>query len=344
MKALFYEAQTTKTNRHSRAKHFGLLLAINMILFLTVISLVFIREEAGDELPTVTPESMLLFKASLTAIPTPFCQAIESNGVQTLSSSDKDLNELKYGLIKYIEKQRGRYGLYYINLITQEEFGINDKDKYIAASTTKLPMNMLLYREIEAERVDPKSILTYSERDFEFGTGVIKESDFGTLYTIREAARLSIVCSDNCAMNMIISLLGIDNIRQYMQGLGGTIYYGDDHRTCPYDLAIYAAELYRFYEKSPDIAGVLIEDLQNTAWNDRINKFLPKKIKVSHKIGNFPKVYNDVGIVFAFEPYALAIMSDNVEQETASDVIATISKMIYDYVKQKKKGDSNEEQ
>ena len=265
--------------------------------------------------------------------PTQTAQPAEMQSLPTSCNEESELNELKKSLNKYIGQQQGKYGLYYINLVTREELGINGRDEYIAASTTKLPMNMLLYCEIKAGRIEQNRILTYSEEDFEPGTGVIQESDFGTLYTVREAARLSIVHSDNCAMNMIIRILGIDNIRLYMQEIGGTIYYGDSHRSCPYDLAMYAAELYRFYEESPDIAGILIEDLQNTAWNDRINKYLPEEIKVSHKIGNYPKVFNDVGIVFATKPYALAIMSENVEQTTASDVIATISKMIYDYVK-----------
>ncbi|MDD4295496.1 MAG: class A beta-lactamase-related serine hydrolase [Ruminiclostridium sp.] len=262
-------------------------------------------------------------------------QAVQQKELQSSPAScaeESGLNELKLMLVGYIGQQQGKYGLYYINLVTGEEFGINERDEYIAASTTKLPMNMLLYSEIEAGRIDPNGILTYSEEDFEPGTGVIQESDFGTLYTVREAAKLSIIHSDNCAMNMIIRILGIDNIRHYMQEIGGTIYYGDSHRSCPYDLAVYAAELYRFYEESPDIAEILIDDLQKTAWNDRINKYLPKEIKVAHKIGNYPKVYNDVGIVFTPKPYVIAVMSENVEQATAFDVIATISKMIYDYV------------
>jgi len=244
----------------------------------------------------------------------------------------ESLEALKEDLEAYISEQDGKYGVYYIKLATGEEFGINDRDEYIAASTTKLPMNLLLYRKIASGEVDPDSMLTYIEKDFEAGTGIIQESPYGTEYTVRETARLSIVYSDNCGINMIIRLLGIDNIRKYMKDLGGTVYYGSNHRSCPYDLALYAAELYRFYLESPEIAGLLVEDLQNTKWNDRINKFLPADVKVSHKIGNFMNVYNDVGIVFASEPYAVAVMSENVEHAVASDVIGEISKRIYDFV------------
>lgn len=245
-----------------------------------------------------------------------------------------DAEALKAELEQYISKQEGRYGLYYKNLVNGQYFGIGDRDPYIAASTTKLPMNLLLYRKVAAGEIDLQQKLTYLQEDFEAGTGIIQSSPFGTEYTVRETARLSIVYSDNCGINMIIRLLGIENIRKYMQELGGTIYYERSHRSCPYDLALYAEELYRFYQQAPDTIGVLMEDLQNTLWNDRISKLLPDDVKVPHKIGNYPGVCNDVGIVFASEPYVLAVMSDGVAQETALDVIAQLSRMIYDAVEQ----------
>ncbi|HZK28089.1 MAG TPA: serine hydrolase [Thermoclostridium sp.] len=263
--------------------------------------------------PSATPEA--------TISPGPIVEPIAQN-----------IEQLKSNLEEYISLQEGRYGLYFINLVTGEEFGINDKDIFIAASTTKLPMNLLLYKKIVGGEINFEDKLTYIERDFEAGSGTIFKSPYGTEYTVRETARLSIVYSDNCGINMIIRLLGIDNIRQYMLDLGGTVYYGSNHRTCPYDLAIYTRELYQFYEQEPDIAGILIDDLKNTAWNDRINKFLPKDVELAHKIGSYPGVFNDVGIVFASQPYAIAIMSEDINQSVASDVIAQLSKTIYDYI------------
>lgn len=286
---------------------------------------------AVSQIPDATPAatSVPVSTPALTPVTDSMSATARSDGTGNMRENPE---ALKKDLEAFISEQDGRYGVYYINLVTGEEFGINDRDEYIAASTAKLPMNLLLYKKIASGEVDPDSKLTYIEEDFEAGTGIIQESPFGTEYTVRETARLSIVHSDNCGINMIIRLLGIDNIRKYMQDLGGTVYYGSSHRTCPYDLALYAAELYRFYLESPEIAGVLIEDLQNTEWNDRINKFLPADVKVSHKIGTFTNVYNDVGIVFASEPYVVAIMSEDIEHEVASDVIGEISKRIYDFV------------
>lgn len=243
---------------------------------------------------------------------------------------EESYQTLKTDLERFLSEQKGRYGLYYKNLVTGEAFGIHDKEHFIAASTTKLPMNLMLYRKVAAGEVDLNSRLTYLQEDFEAGTGIIQSSPYGTEYTVRETARLSIVYSDNCAINMIIRLLGIENIRRYMQDLGGTVYYGPGCPSCPFDLVIYAQELYRFYQEDPDLAVLLMEDLMNTQWNDRIKKLIPGDVKVAHKIGNYPGVVNDIAIVFANEPYALAVMSSGVEQDAAEMVIAELSIRIYD--------------
>jgi len=334
-------------------KHINILIVLVLLVFIAGVVLVLTNQGSGNPVPDMsatTPEgtnmgetpsetegnedTVIFPAATLTPAPTS-TPAPTPTPALTPTPIPDNINELKQVLETYISKQSGRYGLYCINLVTGEEFGIKDKDEYIAASTTKLPMNLYLYKKIASGELDFDSLLTYTEEDYEFGSGTIKDSDYGTQYTIRETARLSVVDSDNCGINMIIRLLEIENIRKYMQDIGGTVYYGRRHRSCPYDLAVYARELYRFYLETPEIAGILIDDLQNTMWNDRINKYLPGDVKVSHKIGNFEGVYNDVGIVFDSKPYVLAVMSEDIEQPVAGEVIARISKKIYDYMESK---------
>jgi len=244
------------------------------------------------------------------------------------------LVEIEQSVSDYLSEKQGMYGIYFINLKTGEEFGINEAEEYIAASTSKLPINILLYKKIEAGEVDPEQILTYRKEDFEPGSGTVQSSSYGTEYSVRQASRLSIEISDNCAVNMIIRLLGIDNVRQYMLDLGGSIYYGPRHRSCPKDMALYMKELYRLYQNNPQIYGELINYLENTIYNDRINALLPEDIKVAHKIGNWEKTINDVGLIFANQTYVLSVMTKDVNETEATQSVAHISKMIFDYVQQ----------
>jgi len=117
-----------------------------------------------------------------------------------------------------------------------------------------------------------------------------------------------------------------------MTSLGGTVYYGPTHRTCPKDMALYAKELFNFNKSDPGIVGEMVNNLEHTIFNDRINALLPKGVAVAHKIGNYNRVANDVGIVFAKHPYILSVFSDDVDFGNACTAIAKMSKLIYDYV------------
>jgi beta-lactamase class A len=126
-----------------------------------------------------------------------------------------------------------------------------------------------------------------------------------------------------------------------MLDIGGSIYYGPRYRTCPKDMAMYLKELYRLYLENPEVYGELIDYLQNTIFNDRINALLPDDIKVAHKVGNQVSSMSDVGIVFADQPYVLAMMSDNVNPSEACEVIAKVSKMIFDCTQEAYKSDEH---
>lgn len=292
--------------------------------------------------PDVTPVNDPVVTEEPSPTPTPTPSPITEAGTQTvdhgflpaigsLPPSGK-MKELEKLVQDFIAKQSGKYGVTFIDLATGESFGVQDTDEYIAASTSKFPMNVLLYQKIESGEVDPESMLEYKKEDLEYGTGIIQNSAYGTQYSVRETSRLSIVKSDNCGINMIIRLLDIENIRQYLVDLGGVVYYGKRHRSCPHDMALVGKDLYRLYLGNPDVYGQLIYDLEHTDFNDKINALLPKDVKVAHKIGINTRVENDVGIVFASHPYVLSVMTDNVDAGTAKKRIAEMSKMIYDFV------------
>ncbi|MFO7635775.1 MAG: serine hydrolase [Clostridia bacterium] len=234
-------------------------------------------------------------------------------------------------LDEFIAGQSGTYGIAFINLVTGETFGINDTEEYIAASTSKLVINLLLFERIAKGAIDPQTILTYEEVDFEPGAGIIQREEYGTEYTVLETARLSIIHSDNCAINMIIRLLGNNQVVQYMLDLGGSINYRG-YRSSPRDMAIYTRHLYHFYLEEPEVAGILMKYLESTPFNDRIRKWLPEDVRVAHKIGNFDRTANDVGIVFASEPYVISMMSDDVDFLEGCKVLAQMSKMVYDFM------------
>ncbi len=307
------------------------------------------KEKTAVTAPTSSSNSATAQTSTATTTPTPSDSTaaatsgsdITLNGVKTkdhgflpnIGSVKKSgkMDGLKKIITDYTAGLSGKYGVTFIDLATGEMVNVRDTDRYIAASTSKLPINVLLYKNVESGKVKLDDMLTYQKEDVEPGTGIIQKSAFGTQYTVRETSKLAVTKSDNCGVNMIIRLLDIQNVRQYLVDLGGKVYYDNHHRSCPYDMALVAQDLYKHYLKNEAVYGELINNLENTDWHDRIDAQLTG-VKVAHKIGNQVKTANDVGIVFASHPYVLSIMTDNVDFGTACKNEATLSKKIYDYV------------
>jgi beta-lactamase class A len=294
------------------------------------------KNSTASPVPTVSPSKSTSLPtqkptAHPTVHPTPHPTA-ESDDTSNTGSIN-DVKALKSELTSYIKKFSGEYGIYYYNLVDGTEFGINDTDSYIGASTTKVPLNLYLFKKIAEGKVNPKATITYQKGDYEGGTGVIAyNGKFGNKYTIEYLSKQSIETSDNVATNMLYRYLGMTNIKDFMKQLGGTVVAYNQNITCPRDLGLYMRNVYKFYKENPVLGDQLMDYFFNTIYNDRIPKLLPEDVDVAHKIGNQVGAIHDVGIVFADKPYILAVMSKNINETQAYGVIANISKKIYDFV------------
>jgi len=73
----------------------------------------------------------------------------------------------------------------------------------------------------------------------------------------------------------------------------------------------------------------LLSYLTKTAWEERIPAGVPEGVRVSHKVGTEIGVIADGGIVFAPKPYILVIMSKDVIEKEAKELLPRISGLIY---------------
>jgi len=244
-----------------------------------------------------------------------------------------DTTEIVSELKSYIENFEGVYGIHFLSLFDDTEFGINDTDEYDAASTTKVPLNLYIFRKIEEKLIDPENTMAYTEEDYCEGTGIIQYAEIGTEYTVRELCRLSIVESDNVATNMLKRLIGGGEVyRRFMKQSGGLVVDFDKNISCPRDMSLYLKMTHEFFLENKELGGELISYLSETALESRLDKLLPPDVTVAHKIGTQLRSVHDVGIIYSEKPYILSVMSKDVDEDEAPDVIANISKKVYDFV------------
>ncbi|MEN8908096.1 MAG: serine hydrolase [Clostridiales bacterium] len=245
----------------------------------------------------------------------------------------KNYTELKSSINEYLSNQEGIYSVYFEDIITKENFGINDSLEFTAASTTKLPLNYMLHKYYEDGKIDLTSSMTYLSSDYESGTGTIQTHEVGSTYTLEELSELSITVSDNIATNMLFRALGgATACRNYYKSIGGKVINLNKNTSCTKDMGHYLNLVYDYSITNPKYGSKLIKYLQNTIFNDRIPKYLPENIKIAHKIGSYELNCHDVGIVYTKNPYIICVFSNNgISLESEGSVIAKISKLIYDF-------------
>lgn len=130
--------------------------------------------------------------------------------------SEKTLNEM-YGIIN---SYGASSSFMIISLDDGMTIGYNVDKKYQTASSIKAPYALSLSREIAKGNIDPHQKLTYEARHFSIGTGVIKNNDFGTQYTVDELIKYSLHESDNVAHQMLHNYFGVKVHNQHMKNLG----------------------------------------------------------------------------------------------------------------------------
>jgi beta-lactamase class A len=117
-------------------------------------------------------------------------------------------------------KFSGKLGLWAHALDTGETVAINADTSFPSASTIKLPVLYEVYRQAGEGRFSLSDRLTVKADDLVPGSGVLKDLGDGVTLTVRQLATLMIIVSDNTATNILIDLVGKEQVNAAMAGLG----------------------------------------------------------------------------------------------------------------------------
>ena len=98
--------------------------------------------------------------------------------------------------------------------------GVGEDDVMAPASLIKVPVLVALYQAAHDGRLRLDDRVRYEERHRSLGSGVLARMSFGVEMTVRDAATLMIIISDNSATNICVDLVGIDAINERMDALG----------------------------------------------------------------------------------------------------------------------------
>jgi beta-lactamase class A len=232
------------------------------------------------------------------------------------------------GVRAYLAAQGGgSYGVYVEELNTGATIGVGDTASMEAASVIKVPNALYLLHQVDAGQVKLDDQIDLHPEDFMSGTGSLNgTAQPGDRYSYRQLLTLMIQQSDNTAWQALRRVLGASQIDGYAasQGAGDCRQISD--ACSPHSAGHMLAQLARGRLLSSGSTQLLVNLLETTVFNDRINWYLPN-LTVAHKVGMDGSVMNDCGIVYQQgDPFVICVFTDTPDPTGGVQVIRDLAR------------------
>jgi len=276
-----------------------------------------------------------------------------------LSQAQTGVQQLKEKIKARINNQ-GTVAVAFRDLSSEEEILINEQEVFHAASTMKTPVLIEVFKQAKQGKFALKDSIVIKNEFKSIVDGSLyslNPSDdseqkmyslIGQKKTLMDLVNDMIIYSSNLATNIIIELVGAQNVMKTMRELGANSIQvlrgvedskafekGLNNTTTARDLLIIFEAIAKGKTVSPGSSQQMIEILLHQQFNKVIPARLPATVKVAHKTGSITGILHDSGIVFLPDGhmYILVLLSKGVgSEEAATDLLAGISEMIYQYV------------
>ncbi len=245
----------------------------------------------------------------------------------------KDTEAIRNDVIELLKNQKGEFNVCYYDLLTDETFGIHPDTVLTGASLNKLPIVGYLYHLASKKEIDLQETIVIQAADMQdYGTGSLRYEKPGQAYTLQYLAQLSLQKSDNTAAHVLEIRIGEANVQEYARQIGMSATSMVDNEISCRDVQTFFKSLYTNKIASPSLTSEVMGYLENTDFEDRIPRFLPKELNVYHKTGDGVDFIHDGGIISNGKtPFILVVTSSNLsDEEKAKVMIGTIAKTIFD--------------
>lgn len=266
------------------------------------------------------------------------CSAQEENWKLVREKTEAHLREI-------VSSTRGAMGLAALDLASGERFSINDGMVFAQGSAIKVTILMEVYKQSREGKFKMTDVRAVDKAHMVGGSGVLKElGDSTSSLSIRDLCVLMIVLSDNTATNILIDLVGMENVNRTIQSLGLKVTRlqrrmldqaasgrGDENISTPAEAAHIMEILYKgeFLDRAAcdDMLSILKKPKEGA-----INSGVPSGIAVAFKPGDLAGVKTEWAIVYLKErPYVVVVMENYMMNDEAAPAMKEISRTLYDY-------------
>ena len=228
----------------------------------------------------------------------------------------------------------GHTGFYYKNLVTGVEFGVREDEAFGAASVIKLPLFMHVLKESAAGRMSMDEQLTVTSEDKVPICGALTLFTGDVTCDVRTLCRLMISISDNTATNRLIDYATIPGASAGFEAMGLHVTKltrklfdseaskkGMRNTICPKEIGALLEMIYRGTFVSEAECKEAIDTLLLQQVDHKLNGKVCGEVRIAHKTGEDDELSNDVGIVYAKEPFVICFAGHDTDVYAWEDLM-----------------------
>lgn len=228
-------------------------------------------------------------------------------------------------IILKLDKISGKKSFFYKNLVTGQTISINEDMPMMAASVIKIPIMVEAFRQIKAGKLQKNQEYILREEDKKPSCGCLNRMHEGLAVTIADLYNLMIILSDNSATNILIHLLGREQINASMKEMEyhkievNRLLFnreasakGIQNYVCAGEIADMLEKMYNGTLVDPASDAEMLEVLKEQRLNGKIPFHFVEKVPIAHKTGEDDGITHDVGIVYGKQPFILCCMGNEV--------------------------------
>ena len=255
-----------------------------------------------------------------------------------------NLQSIEKTILDLVETFDGRIA-YKIETDSGESISYHEDESFQSASLIKIPMIIEGYRQAEKKDIYLNQPLTIPRFEVTRGSGVLHTLSDKVMLTVEDLLTIMITISDNTATNMMMNMLGFDEINQCIQDLGlqNTILQrrmfdfkalkeGRDNTISAADTVTCLKAMHTgdFLTKESQEKIMFIFEQQQI--KDKLPSQMGKGVRVGNKTGNIRGVAHDAAIVRSVKDtvYVTVLTEDFASEDESRRIISKIGKIIYD--------------
>ena len=273
----------------------------------------------------------------------------------------QELDNLRAGIDSLFKSEKGEFAIAFKDLSNEKnQLFINEHTNFHAASTMKTPVMIEVFKQVKEGKFKLSDSLLIKNEFKSISDGSLYSLDLnrdsgeklyehiGEKRSIEVLVEDMIINSSNLATNIIIELVGADNVNKTLRELGAyninvlrgvedmkAYEKGLNNSTTAYDLLLIFEELGKETAVDKGSSEKMINILLKQNHRDLIPSLLPEDLKIANKTGWIDGVHHDSALIFLpnGKKYVLVLLSKNMEDnDFGTKMLALVSRKVYEHM------------